>query len=132
MKIDWSFPRQVLITAVVVAVLGAYPTLKFGGPDVISPVLAGAILAFVNVILGYAAIEYSFDKSAAVFFKYVLGGMGLRMVLMAGVLVTLLKAEAVPAGPFIGSLAFFYVTFLILEILYMQKKVNARNNQPQR
>src|SRR5262245_60231743 len=131
MKIDWSFPRQVLVTVAVVAALGAYPVLRFGGSEIVTPVLAGAALAFVNVILGYAAIEYSFDKSAAVFFKYVLGGMGLRMLFMAGILVTMLKADALPAGPLVGSLAFFYITFLVLEIFYMQKKVNARNNPPQ-
>ena len=128
MKIDWSFPRQVLMSACIIAALGAWPVLKFGGEGIFSPVLAGAALALVNVLLGYAAIEYSFDKSAAVFFKYVLGGMGIRMILMAGVLVTLIKADAVPVGPLIASMAFFYVTFLIQEILYMQKKVNARNN----
>src|SRR3989442_15974371 len=104
MKIDWSFPRQVLMSACIIAALGACAVLKFGGEGIFSPVLAGAALALVNVLLGYAAIEYSFDKSAAVFFKYVLGGMGIRMILMAGVLVTLIKADAVPVGPLIASM----------------------------
>ena len=128
MRIDWSFPRQVLMTLGIVSVLGAYPLFRFGGSEILRPVGAGAALALVNVLLGYAAIEFSFNKPAAVFFKFVLGGMGIRMIFLAATLVAFIKADAMPAGPLIGSMVFFYVTFLVLEIFYMQKKVDARNN----
>ena len=128
MKIDWSFPKQIFLALAVVGSLGAYPLLKFGSSEVTDAAIVGAVLATVNVLLGYAAIEYSFGKSAATFFKYVLGGMGIRMFVMAGVLVTLIKVFQFHAGALVGSMGIFYVVFLTLEVFYIQKKISFKHH----
>jgi hypothetical protein len=125
-KIDWSFPRRVLLVLLVAAGLSAYPLAAAGDRSVVTAAIAGAILATVNVLLGYAAIEVSFDKSTATFFRYVLGGMGLRMFLMAGILVVLIKVLEFPTVPLIASMGILYVIFLTMEILYIQNKIEKR------
>jgi hypothetical protein len=126
MKIDWSFPRQVLYAVLVIGGCGSYPLLKFYNADVIDACIAGSVIATVNVLLGFASIEYSIGKSMTTFFKIVLGGMGVRMALMLAALFGLVKAVEMNAAALIVSLGIFYMVYLTLEILYIQKKVTAR------
>jgi len=98
--------------------------VKFGSNEIIQAAIVGALFATVNVLLGYAAIEYSLGKSTTTFFKFVIGGMGLRLLLMAVVLVLLVKVFQLHVGALVGSMGIFYVVFLTLEIFYIQKKIN--------
>ena len=127
MKIDWSFPRQVLIALFVMGVCGIYPILRFASVEVAKAVLLGAILTTMNVLMGYAAIEYSIGKSTTTFFKYVLGGMGIRLLFLAVALVLLIRLFSVHSLALVGSMGVFYIVFLTLEIIFIQKKVTAKN-----
>ena len=126
MKIDWSFPRQVLLVLLLVGGTAAYPLLKFYTSDIIAAAAAGAGLATVNVLLGFAALEYSHGKSTVTFFKYVLGGMGVRLLMMCGILLVIVKFVDLNIWAFIASLGLFYVIFLTLEIFYITKQVSSK------
>ncbi|MDI6766236.1 MAG: hypothetical protein QME52_05375 [Bacteroidota bacterium] len=127
MKIDWSFPRQIFFALAAIGCVGVYPLWKSGTSEIIDSVIVGAVLTTVNVLLGYAAIEYSFGKSVSTFFKVVVGGMGIRLLLMAIALVVLIKIFNLHVAALIGAMGIFYVVFLTLEVLYIQKKVNIKN-----
>jgi hypothetical protein len=127
MKVDTRFPRQVGLTLLGVAVLAAYPLSRYGSPEVINGVAAGGLLSTINVLLGFLAIEYAFDKPYTVFLKVVLGGMGLRMVLLLGVLIVLILVFHMHTVALTVSLLTLYLIYLILEILFIQKKVLLRN-----
>ena len=129
MRVDVSFPTQVLIVLVLGGAIGAYPLWKLGSTDVALSVLAGAVLSTLNVLLGYLAIEYSFNKSYSVFLKAVLGGMGLRMMFMLGVLLLLIKVCGFHVVGLVVSLLSFYAIFLVLEVLYIQKKLMTKNQR---
>jgi len=118
-----SFPKQILFALVALAAIGAYPLWRFASPEVLKASLIGAGLATANVLAGYYAIEYAFGKSVTTFFKVVLGGMGLRLFGLAVLLVLFIKVLEVPAASLIISLGICYVVFLILEILFIQKKI---------
>jgi hypothetical protein len=126
MKLDWSFPKHVLIALLAIVSAGGYPLLRYGSPEIIDAALIGGLLATLNVLAGYAAVEYSFGKSATTFFKYVLGGMGIRMFVSAVALAILIKFFGVHAGALVGAMGIFYVVFLGLEILYIQKKIGIK------
>ena len=126
MKWDWTFPRQVLLALVGISAVGLYPLLTFGTAEIIRASLVGALLSTLNVLVGYAAIEYSFGKSTTTFFKYVLGGMGIRLFASATLLVVFIKFLNFPAGTLVGSMGLFYVVFLALEVLFIQKKINIK------
>lgn len=125
-NIDWSFPRQVFVTLAAVGVCSAYPLLKYGTAEILEAVVAGALITTINVLAGYAAIEYSHGKSASTFLKVVLGGMGVRLVAVATVLVVLIKVFEFQVPALIWSIVFFYVVFLLLEIMFIQKKFGHR------
>jgi hypothetical protein len=127
MTIDWSFPRQVGAALLVAGLVGAYPLAKYGDAEILKAVAMGALLATVNVLAGYAAVEYSFGKSTTTFMKYVLGGMGVRMMVLAAVLFFCIKVGQFNPGALVGSMGILYVVFLVLEVLFIQKKVSIKH-----
>jgi hypothetical protein len=128
-KIDLRFPLYIGAVLAAGALILGYPLAVHAAPETRGAVVLGAVLATVNVLLGYAAIEYAFHRSYTAFLKAVLGGMGVRMVVILGVLVLLITQRAVPVLPLTGSLFGFYIVFLALEVLYIQRKVSERHQQ---
>jgi hypothetical protein len=123
-KSDFSFPRQVAFVFVVVAALSAYPLSAFASADVVRAVAAGSLLSLANVLAGYASIEYSFDKSYTTFLKAVLGGMGVRLLAMLGGFLVMIEVFHFLVLPLVISLFGFYLLYLILEVMFIQKKMN--------
>ena len=126
MKLDWSFPKQILLAIAVIVAVGIYPMMVFGTKQMLIASSVGAVLMTINVLLGYIAVEYSFEKSTTIFLQYVLGGMTVRMLCLAGILVVLIKLCELHVGSLVASMGIFYAVFLSLEILYIQKKVDRK------
>ena len=121
-KKDYSFLRNLAATLSVIVVCAAYPMIRFGTHDILVGCLGGAAVSYANAIVGYIAIEYAFDRSFTTFMKAVIGGMGLRMLVSAAVLVAMISLLHWHVMALISSLMFFYVVNLTLEILFLQKK----------
>ena len=126
MKIDWSFLRLVVICFVGAIALTYYPISEFATSDVLHSVIAGSIMSFANLLLGYFAIELSFERSHTTFLKYVLGGMVGRLILMWGIFLLLTRVFGFQPASLMLTLLFFYAMNLGLEIFYLQKRVTAK------
>ena len=127
MKLDWSFLRLVVYCVVGSAALSYYPLSVFASPNAVKGVVAGGIVGFLNLILGYVAIEFGFDKSNTAFLKIVLGGMVIRLLLMWSALAVMLKYYDFHEASLIFALLFMYIMALVLEIYYLQKKVAVKS-----
>jgi len=66
------------------------------------------------------------NKSMNTFMKFVFGGMGVRLAVMTGLLVALIRLFGFHAAALIASLAVFYIAYLGLEIVFIQKKLGLR------
>jgi F0F1-type ATP synthase assembly protein I len=126
MKRDWSFPKRILITLCVAAAVAVYPLMKYGTPEILIGILAGCAISLLNVIFGYLAMEYAFDKPNKTFMKAVLGGMGIRLLLTLTLILVLIMVYEIHIPGFIGSLLLFYFVFLLFEVLYFNKKISLR------
>ena len=122
MKLDWTFPKRVLLALAVIAIVSSYPLIRLGTPGIIVAASVGALLMTLNVLAGFLAIEYSIEKSYSTFLKFVLGGMVIRMLVLAAALVILLAVFSIHVGAFLTSIGVFYILFLTLEIMYIQEK----------
>lgn len=129
MRIESRFPKQVVAVLIIGGAVAAYPLSRFGSADVIRSVVAGGLLSTLNVLLGYLAIEYSFGKSYSTFLKTVLGGMGVRMVVVLVILVLLIKVYGYHPVALTASLLAFYTVYLVLEVLFIQRKIVAKNER---
>ena len=127
MDLKGNFPAQVAIVLAGAFLLLAYPLTVLASGDIRAAVAAGAGLSTLNVILGYGAIRYSFDKSHTTFLKAVLGGMGLRLLLMLGVFTLLVMGLGMQPVALTVSLLGFYAVFMVLEIVYIQQRMTVKN-----
>ncbi|MBX2990740.1 MAG: hypothetical protein KF749_06170 [Bacteroidetes bacterium] len=124
MSIDRRFPVQVAVTFAAGLVVAAILLISTGSQGVVVAVIAGSVLSTLNALAGFLAIEYSLQKPHETFMKAVLGGMGIRMVVMLGMLVFLIKVVKLHTVALVASVLGFYVIYLVLELLYIQKKVS--------
>lgn len=127
MKIDKRFPLQVLCVLAITGIVSSYPLLRYGSSEIILAVLVGVLMSTMNVMLGFIAIEYSFERSYTTFLKAVLGGMGVRMLVMLSTLVVLIKVVGLHAVALTVSLLSLYLVFLVLEVFFIQRKVLVKN-----
>lgn len=79
----------------------------------------GASLALFNFIIGLIFLNYGISKAEKIFLVSLWGGMLLRLILMLVLVVVSLKFLDLSIDSFIFSILFFYIYFLISEILYL-------------
>jgi hypothetical protein len=113
-KIDWSFMRLVFFCFAGAAILTFYPISQFATAEVLHGIIAGGVMSLLNLLLGYAAIEISYERSHTTFLKYVLGGMVVRLMIMWGVLLVLIRFYYFHSASLMLSLLFFYIMNLVL------------------
>lgn len=121
----FRFLRSVLVLTVLVAGVMVYPTIAWAAPEVVRSIVASAIIAVVNVLIGLVALEWSIDKGHAPFMYAVFGGMGVRMGLILLAL-TVLLLNGYHALSLALSLMGFYVVYTIAEIVYVVQELNRR------
>ncbi len=126
MKLHPTFPMRIGLVLLIAALLSIYPLYRLGDREVTAGFIAGALISFLNVLGGYISIEYAFEKPSVTFLKVILGGMGIRLLLIAAVVVVLIKFFHFHVYSLTASLFFFYFLFVILEIMFVNKKTSVK------
>jgi len=122
-----SFPLQIIILFFITFLLAIYPLSHYFTAEVLISVFFGSFISIVNVFIGYALIVYSIDKPNKVFFKAVIGGMVLRMFFISIVLICLIKILSINIYGLVTSLFFYYFLFLIMEIMFLNRRLLNKN-----
>jgi len=126
MKIDWGFPKYVFLTCAILVALGIYPLLTYGTREIIAGVIAGSVLAILNVLFSYFSTEYAQGKSNKTFLKAVLGGMGIRLVVSLTAVLVLVRVFDFHIMSLVSSFLFLYFLFMFPIILVYNKKLSMR------
>ena len=122
MKPDWRFLRLVFILYGCSCLLW-YPLVgHYASAEALKATVGAAALSFFYILLGYCSIEFSFNKSSITFLKVVLGGIGIRLFVMAALVLVMIRYLAFQALPLTVSLLCFYVLNLGLEIYFLESK----------
>jgi hypothetical protein len=122
-KVDWGFLKLVALVFMGVALLVVVPLSIYTDRELVRSVVAGGLASLFHLLLGYLFIEYGFDKSNTTFLKVILGGTLVRMFLLVGIVLLLVRVYQFQTVPLMVSLLLFYVLNLLLEIHLLQKKV---------
>lgn len=109
-----------------VGIVALLPLFLFTGREIRWSVVVGGILAFTNLVLGYAAIEYSFEKPTHTFLKTMLIGTGIRLAMLMTAVVVLTKVFQFHVLALMMSLLVFYAINLALEIYFLDQRVSRR------
>ena len=126
MKVDWKFLRNVIlayggITTAMVVVLVQVTT-----PQETESAGAGAAVSLVNFLLGFVAIEYSYERSHTTFLKVILAGMVARLFAMTAAVIVLIRVFQYDALTLMLTLLGYYSINLAFEIAFLQKKVTLK------
>jgi hypothetical protein len=122
-KIDWAFLRLVFYCALGVAVVVVIPLSIYSDREIVRSVVASGLASLIHLLIGYAFIEFGFDKPSTTFLKIILGGTAARILLMVVVVFALVRIYQFHALPLMISFLLFYALNLVLEIHILQKKV---------
>lgn len=126
-KFNMQFPKQIFLATLAVGFVASYPMYLWADRDVVVGVITGGLISLVNVLIGYISVEFAFDKPNATFLKVVLGGMGIRLSLIAVTLILLIKVFDLHLYSLISSMLFFYFLYITFEIVFINKKIALKN-----
>lgn len=121
-KFSFQFLKTILLTLIVIGACGAYPLMQYANEEIVQGVCGGVALSVLNVLMGYVAIEYSFNKSYTQFIQVVLGGIAIRLFVMVGLLLMLIGFFKFHSIALVGTLFGMYMIFLAEEVLYIHNK----------
>jgi len=126
-----NFPVQIILSVILTFFVAIYPLTHYFNNEVLVGVLLGCAISLINVFSGYGLILYSFNKSNRVFFKAVIGGLALRIILIGLSIFILIKVFNINMFGLVISLFFYYFLFLALEIIFLNKKLLNKNVKQQ-
>ncbi len=122
-EFDSAFLKQVLIVLLAAAGLGYVPVSMYAAAHVAEGVVAGFSLSVVNVLLGVVIVHVAMNASHTVFMQIAMAGIVVRLFVMLGLLLLCIVALNIDPISLIASLFVMYVIFLILEVMYIHKKI---------
>ena len=117
LKKPFIFSASFLIVTVLIIII-LFLLNVLSGEHFKSFILAGAITSF-NAGLGAISIRSGINKPEKVFLQRLLGGMVIRFFTTLIMLVLALLFLELNRISFIFSILFFYIFYLIIEIIYL-------------
>lgn len=119
--------RTVVIVVVAFGLISVLVVSDLGDSLFAGSYFLGAILGVVNGAVGFVTIEKYIDKSTLQFVKGVFLGMGIRLLLLLGVFIFLIEIVHVEIRGFVWGLFVFYFTMTVLEIIFINRRLELRN-----
>ena len=90
--------------------------------DFLKSFLLAGVITYINFVSGYFFLKFSDKKSDNIFLILILGGMLLRLFMVLLLVFISLKFLDIKTGVFIFVIFFFYVFYLLVEILYLYRE----------
>ncbi len=84
--------------------------------------MTGVAVAGINGLAAWLLIRWAFEKNNQVFILAVLGGMGVRLALVAAISVGVFKFTQLPAGAYLGGLISAFFICQIMEIVLLLRR----------
>ena len=127
MKLDFTFIRKAVVWYLGITMFGLLFIAVSASAQTLRSATGGSIVCFINFLMGLSAIEYSFHKNTTIFLKVTLGGMAVRLAVMATSVFVMIQFFNFDTLSFMISLLVFYSLNLILEIYYLNNKVTQKD-----
>jgi hypothetical protein len=120
------FAVQICGLTSLLLVIAIIPVRYFGNSSLAWSVFYGYLVSLVNILFAFFSIKWAFEKPSKTFFTVVLGGMGIRFVVLLSALFFVWKFTEIPLLGFVVSLVAFYLALQFFEVKYIQRQLNDR------
>ena len=121
-KAEKFLGKSLIIPFILFLILILIYSFSFVSEIFFASVAVGGAISTFNFLLGLAAIKIGLKSSGDTFIKVFWGGMLLRLFLMLALVFISLKFLNINENSFIFSILFFYILYLIFEIIYLNMK----------
>ncbi len=105
-------------------VLSVAVVSKFGNSRMVQGVIYGYLVSLINILFSFFSIKWAFNKANRTFLSVMLGGMGIRIVILFAALFYVRSLPEVHLIAFTMSLIGFYLTLQFFEIKYIQNELD--------
>lgn len=116
-----SFAGFTGMVAATLAVTATVSKVALPGPSARAAGL-GALLAGLNALAAYGLVLWSQGRSSSAFMQAILGGLTLRLLAMLAAVGVALRVIGVAEIPFVVSLLFHFVLFLLAELWLVHRR----------
>ena len=89
--------------------------------DFLKSFIIAGVITYLNFVSGYLFLKFSHNKSDNMFLIMIMGGMLLRLFMILLLVFISLEFLDIKTGVFIFVIFFFYVFYLLVEILFLYK-----------
>lgn len=116
-------PKSILISSIVFSVallIALFILSQLKEPQIIyNSILLGDASAFINFLLGIFFILFGIDKQTNIFLQSVFAGVLVRLIILLTIVILTLKFLEINDLSYIFSLLFFYILYIIIEVIYL-------------
>ena len=120
-----SFLKKNFYSTILIIVLGIFPFLSMENKFLIE-ITYSFLISLINAIAGYYLVLMSIDKPDGEFYKYVYGGMLVRMFVIFSFSIYMIKNNFVLMTPYMLFLILFYTIHQWIEISSWLKEIPAK------
>ena len=111
----YTFLKKIFFSTIILALIGIFPFLSWG-KDYVFELFFAFSISLINAIVGYYLVIKSINKSDVEFYKFVYGGMLIRMLVVFGFSIYIISNNFVLKTPYMLYLILFYVIHQWIEI----------------
>lgn len=113
------FLYAILFLIIFTLILIALSIFDFVSFKYFKSILFGEVITTFNALIGFLSIKSGIDKPEKEFFQRLLGGMVVRFLTTLVMVILALLFLELNRISFIFSILFFYILFLIIEIIHL-------------
>src|ERR1035437_3736572 len=118
---NFLMKMSLFIGLIFISILFLYQ-IKIISFDFLKSFILASVITYLNFLMGYFFLIVSKGKSDTIFLIMIMGGMILRLFFMLLLVLISLKFLDIKTGVFIFVIFFFYVFYLLVEILYRSEE----------
>src|SRR3990172_8237809 len=124
-----GFYKHSIIFILLFILVSIYPVSVYVSNNQFYSIISGYVIGLLNAIAGYKLNTIALTKSVKSFMVIVFGGMGLRMILIALIILILLYFVKLDEISLVASVFFFYILFVTIELFHLHKNQLRIKNQ---
>lgn len=117
----WSLAHIGVVT-VGLLLVSSVLVLNFGNANLVEGLLYGYLVSLLNILLAFFSTKWALDKPNKIFFKVILGGMGVRFIILLSAIFFVGKFTRIPFQSFVLSLVGSYLILQYFEFKLLQKQ----------
>ena len=111
---------------VTMLLISLFLTGKFSNNAFESAYFIGALVGLINGGFGFLTVDKFIDKSNLAFLKGVFIGMAVRMLLLLGIFILLIKVFEFHVIGLVTGLLIFYFAMTIFEVIFLNKRIEIK------